>query len=360
MKYLFFIQNEGRGHLTQSLTIASKLRAEGHEIVGAIMNKNPYRELPSFFKEQIACPIYFIKSPYFLKNKDNTGISMPKSVVFNLLRSGQYLQSLFQIKKILKESQPDTILNFYEPLAGLYYLLFRPKIISYCLGHQFFLEHPSFKRPSGRFSDHVLLKFYNKLVAYGTKYKFALSFTQEKDCLKKRIIVCPPLIREEIKSLKVEDKDFILSYLLNDGYFLQVIEWANKNRDQKIEAFWDKKDEIAVRSFSPKLNFHPISGQLFLDFLKDCSTYVSTAGFESICEASYLGKKILMIPTVGHYEQLCNAVDAKRAGLAESATSFNIDIILNKKDNYDEAQLSFRKWVDSYEQKIIKIISANN
>jgi len=36
MKYLFFVQNEGRGHLTQALTVASELRNQGHQIVGAI------------------------------------------------------------------------------------------------------------------------------------------------------------------------------------------------------------------------------------------------------------------------------------------------------------------------------------
>lgn len=357
MKYLFFIQNEGRGHLTQALTIASKLRKNGHEIVGAIMNKNPYRTIPDFFKEQMACPLYFIKSPYFLKNKDNTGISLPKSIVFNLLRSGQYLESLLKMRGVIKETKPDIILNFYEPLGGLYYFFFRPKIKSYCLGHQFFLEHPSFIRPGGRWADHTLLKIYNNLVSWGSAYKLALSFTEEKDYLKRKMLVCPPLIRSEIKSLEAQKKDFILSYLLNDGYCSQIIEWSKNNPGRKIEAFWDKKDEISALSLKPNLNFHPISGQLFLDFLKDCSVYVSTAGFESICEASYLKKDILMIPTAGHYEQLCNAVDAKRAGLAESAAFFNIDIMLEKKDSRASAQLSFKKWVDDNEEKIINVIT---
>ena len=34
MKILFIIQGEGRGHLTQALSLRQKLMAEGHEIVG--------------------------------------------------------------------------------------------------------------------------------------------------------------------------------------------------------------------------------------------------------------------------------------------------------------------------------------
>ena len=35
MRYLFVIQGEGRGHLTQALSLASMLRRHGHEIGGA-------------------------------------------------------------------------------------------------------------------------------------------------------------------------------------------------------------------------------------------------------------------------------------------------------------------------------------
>lgn len=42
-----------------------------------------------------------------------------------------------------------------------------------------------------------------------------------------------------------------------------------------------------------------------------CKAYASTAGFESVCEAMYLGKPILMVPA--HIEQDCNAYDAKKA-----------------------------------------------
>lgn len=39
MKILFIIQGEGRGHLTQALSLRQKLMAEGHEIVGVLQEK---------------------------------------------------------------------------------------------------------------------------------------------------------------------------------------------------------------------------------------------------------------------------------------------------------------------------------
>ena len=41
MKILFIIQGEGRGHLTQALSLRQKLMAEGHEIVGVLVGKSP-------------------------------------------------------------------------------------------------------------------------------------------------------------------------------------------------------------------------------------------------------------------------------------------------------------------------------
>ena len=42
MKILFIIQGEGRGHLTQALSLRQKLMAEGHEIVGRKKSGPPF------------------------------------------------------------------------------------------------------------------------------------------------------------------------------------------------------------------------------------------------------------------------------------------------------------------------------
>jgi uncharacterized protein (TIGR00661 family) len=356
MKYLFFIQNEGRGHLTQALTVAGELRARGHQIVGAVLSDNPHRLLPSFFKEQLNVPIYFVKSPYFLKNKKQTGISPIASVLFNIANLPNYFKSAKKINNLCQELKPDILLNFYEPVVGLYHLLYKHCPTTYSLGHQFFLDHPAFQKPPKQGVNHLLLSFYNKLVANGSKYNLALSFTKEADYNPKKLIVCPPLIRPEIKKLLPENKNFILSYLLNDGYCQEIINWAKNHENQKIEAFWDKKNEPTTKKFGSNLTFHQISGELFIELLRSCSLYVATAGFESICEAAYLQKNILMVPTVNHYEQLCNATDAKRAGLAQSDSFFNIDLALE--NNTDRiAQQTFKNWVNNYSEKIINTIT---
>lgn len=51
MKILFIIQGEGRGHLTQALSLRQKLMAEGHEIVGVLVGKSPARRFAGFLLE---------------------------------------------------------------------------------------------------------------------------------------------------------------------------------------------------------------------------------------------------------------------------------------------------------------------
>ncbi len=358
MKYIFFVQSEGRGHMTQALSLAEELRDQGHEIISVIMNQNPIRKTPDFFIEGISAPIHYIKSPYFLVNKDGTGIDFRKSIVFNLLRLRAYIISLKNIHKLYKQYQPDVIVNFFEPLCGIYNLFFKNKIPCFSVGHQFFIEHPVFKKPEGHFKDYEYFSFYNHLTSYGSQALLALSFTKEVDIPDRKIYVCPPLIRQEIKKLVPTRQDFILSYMLNPGYCDEIKIWSEKNPEQKIEAFWDKKDEPNVKSFGPNLNFHPISGQKFLDLLRDCSTYISTGGFDSISEAAYLQKNILMVPVKNQYEQLCNAHDALRAGLAIFDSFFNIDAALaNQKIRQEEPGRIFKNFVDQEENKIVDIIT---
>lgn len=361
MKYLFFVQSEGRGHLTQALSLAEALRQEGHEIVSVIMNQNPVRKIPDFFINEIKAPISFINSPYFLINKEGTGIDFRKSVIFNLFRLSAYLKSLKNIHKIYKQQQPDVIVNFFEPLCGIYNLFFKQKVPCFSVGHQFFVEHPVFKKPEGHLKDFEYFSFYNHLTSYGSKALLALSFTKEVDVPSQKIVVCPPLIRQAVKNLSPQKKDYLLSYMLNAGCFEEIKSWSEKHPEQKIEAFWDKKGETEIKIFSSSLKFHPISGQKFLDLLENCSTYVSTAGFDSISEAAYLQKNILMVPTKNHYEQLCNAHDAARAGLAIFDTFFNIDAALeNQKNRPEEPGRLFKAWVDNESNKIIDVVTLKN
>ena len=57
MKFLFIVQGEGRGHLTQAITLEEILRRNGHEVVEVLVGKSSSRRLPGFFNRNIHAPV---------------------------------------------------------------------------------------------------------------------------------------------------------------------------------------------------------------------------------------------------------------------------------------------------------------
>ena len=127
MKILFIIQGEGRGHLTQALSLRQKLMAEGHEIVGVLVGKSPARRLPDFFLNKIQSPVYPFESPNFLPTAKNKQVSLMRSVLYNVLRLHKYMGSIRYIDRMIRQTDADVVVNFYELLTGLTYLILRPK-----------------------------------------------------------------------------------------------------------------------------------------------------------------------------------------------------------------------------------------
>lgn len=62
MKFLFIVQGEGRGHLTQALTLEEHLLREGHEVVEVLVGKSRNRELPTFSGKTQSSPQSFRES----------------------------------------------------------------------------------------------------------------------------------------------------------------------------------------------------------------------------------------------------------------------------------------------------------
>jgi hypothetical protein len=71
--------------------------------------------------------------------------------------------------------------------------------------------------------------------------------------------------------------------------------------------------------------------------------YATTAGFESVCEAMYLNKPVLMVPT--HIEQVCNAHDAMISGAGVANSTFDLDKLLTLSDTHRSNE-TFRHWVN--------------
>ncbi len=357
MKILFLVQAEGRGHLTQAIALGQILRNAGHELVGAMAGTSQQRKIPSFFEEQIHCPVYHFDAPDIVYNARGKGMNVGKTILKSLLNLPKYLQSLSNINQVVKEIQPDVIVSFYELHGGLYNTFYRSKIPMICIAHQYLLLHPGFTFPARRGISRILINANSRITSLFSAKKLALSFRYLPDVEACKIAVVPPLLRREIQQLHVVEGKFLLVYMTHHSLSEQVIAWHRHHPDIQLHCFWDNREASEEFKFDETLTFHQINSEKYLKFLAGCQALVTTAGFESVCEAMYLGKPVMMVPVPNHYEQECNAVDGVISGAGVMSKTFDLSVMLNYLPTHQDQSLKFRNWYKQGETMFLNEIA---
>ncbi len=359
MRFLFIVQGEGRGHMTQALALSSVLRRQGHEITRVVVGRSERRTIPDFFLDKIQSRVYQVDSPNFVTDNDQKSVSLMKSIWLGLRRLGVYRSSLKQLDQMVKEDQPDVIINFYDFIGGLYNGIKKPKSKFVCIAHQYLAGHSTFEFPEGPLLDRSLMKLGNSVTSFGADQRLALSFQELPD--EPGIEVVPPLLRKEVTDLVPEEQDHLLVYMLNHGYSAEVDVFHRDYPDQKLECFWDKPEAPEKLEIDDKLTYHRLNGELFIEKMRTCKGFLTTAGFESVCEAMYLGKPVMMMPVEGHYEQACNALDAQKVGAGISSKSFDLKKLLEYLPKHVDKSEKFRHWCDRSEPIFLaKLVPRSN
>ncbi len=358
-KYLLVVQGEGRGHVTQALSMYDLLLEQGHIVCAVILGSGGKREIPRFFLDKIKVPIFQLESPNFVSDKKNKSINIFKTVFYNIGKLKTFKRSLKTIDKIIKLHEPDVIINFFDLLMGFYFRYYKPKTKMVCIAHQYIYFHPDFEFPRGHFLDKVALKIFAKLTSTGSCKNIALSF-YKIHTHSDNVTVVPPLLRKEIFDLQANQKDYYLVYLVNNGYYEEIISWHKSNPTIELHCFTDKPETL-LESYpyrSQKLHLHAINDKLFLEKMSESKGLASSAGFESVCEAMYLGKPVLLVPIQGHYEQFCNSRDAVKAGAGVFDTSFNLSKLINIGTGFEESNAIFKIWVTNAKDRIYHEIAS--
>lgn len=326
MRVLFVVQGEGRGHLTQAISMEKLLRENGHEVVEVLVGKSESRRLPGFFIRNIQAPIKHIISPNFLPTRANRRANLSRSFLYSLWKSPEYYESMCYINRRIRETGADLVINFYELLTGLTFFFFRPQVPLVCIGHQYLFLHKEFQVPKKNRCSYFLMNMFTRLTSLGASRRFALSFRAMKDDDSHKLSIIPPLLRQEVFEQDPVEGDYIHGYMVNSGFSEYVCRWHNEHPEVALRFFWDHWEEEPVKKVDDTLWFYQLDDREFLRQMSGCKAYASTAGFESVCEAMYLGKPILMVPA--HIEQECNAYDAVQSGAGIVDEGFNLDKLL--------------------------------
>lgn len=361
---LFVVQGEGRGHMTQALALRAMLRRAGHRVAQVLVGRSARRTVPDFFLEKIDAPVRYFESPNFVCDGGDRAVRLGSTLWHAVRRSPHLRRSLREIDTAMTETRPDLVINFFEPLAGLYYALRRPDPPMVCIAHQYLYLHPGYTFPDvpdfprAQAMQRRALKGFARITSWGAHRRLALSLTPMADAPSRHTRVVPPLLRDELFQQDPRTGDFLLVYILNRGYADAIRRWHTQHPDVALHCFWDHPEADAVERVDDTLTFHRLHDEKFLRLMAECRGLVTTAGFESVCEAMYLGKPALMVPVEGHFEQHCNALDAAAAGAGLASVDFAIDRLVACADDYQSVAPAFRPWVDSAEGRFLAELEA--
>ncbi len=121
--------------------------------------------------------------------------------------------------------------------------------------------------------------------------------------------VFAPVIRSEVRALETLNMGHHTVYLpgYSNAYLLKEL--------TKYEAQWEVfTKELPAETSIQNVQFRKIDNQAFLESLRTCEGVLCGAGFELPAEALFLGKKVMVIPLKGQFEQFCNALEAEKLG----------------------------------------------
>jgi uncharacterized protein (TIGR00661 family) len=342
MKIMFTVQGDGRGHMTQAIAAAQTLENYGHELVAVTIGTNPSRSIPEFFCQAFGDRLIRIESPGFSFRGRRSVATLP-TLRQALSGLGDYRKSLAILSRTIERTQPDLLINFLEPLTGLFNLVRPHRIPVVSVGHHFMVGHPDFVRSQRFWLQQWMMRQYVNL-AGARSTKLALSFYPATSMPERRLVVCPPLLRREVFDLPQDlPGRFLLAYVLNQGYAADILRWHAVYPDVELHCFCEKPKVEPVWRYDSTLFFHKLDGVKFLRMMAESRGVACTAGFESLNEAAWLGKRLLVVPVENHVEQYFNALDAEKAGLALAASRFDLTPLLRRRKI---ASLdAYRTWV---------------
>ncbi|NQX90996.1 MAG: glycosyl transferase [Flavobacteriales bacterium] len=286
MRILYAIQGTGNGHMARAREIIPVLKSQHHVdilISGRNADLDPgypvqYRYKGLSFEYGSSGSLHIGKS--FLKN--------------NLL---VLLRDIIQVPV----QKYDLVVNDFEPVTAWAAKLSNVPILS--VSHQAAYWYEESPRPSNpNLIGELVLRHYAPC-----KESIGFHFNRYHPN------IFPAIIRSEIQSLmdSVIEGRHITVYLPAYGRE-SLIQFAKDHSNQEWHVF---SKQIARSEQIENLRLEPIDNKKFLESLSSSKAVLCNAGFELPSEALYLGKKLMVIPIKGQYEQECNAAALKLAGV---------------------------------------------
>lgn len=284
MRILYAIQGTGNGHLSRARDVVPCLQQHG-EVHLLISGTQTDVHLPWPIQYQL----YGIS---FIFGK-NGGIDL--FATLKKLRPFRFIRDIYR----LPVEAYDLVITDFEPVSAWACRLKGKKC--YGMSHQ-----AAFLSPLTPLPDYYRDRFATFLFRYYAPISDYFGFHFEKYDQQ----ITTPVIREEVRQLRLSNDGHIVVYL--PAYADEVL---LRHFQQLPEIRWELFSKHAKTAYRRgHVHLTPIDNTAYLQSLANCTGLVTGGGFEAPAEALYLGKKIMVIPMKGQFEQHANAAAAARLG----------------------------------------------
>lgn len=295
MHILYGVQGTGNGHLSRARVMAKSLSRRGVEVDFLFSGRRPEQ----FFDMQ-----------GFGKYRVCRGMSFAAGG--GRVRIGQTLKqnlslSMFKEVQELDLSGYDLVLNDFEPVSA--WAARRQKIPSIGISHQAALRHPVPKVGNTWFNELLLNYFAPVDVALGCHWHH-FGFN-----------ILPPFV--EVGKVQSEHSHEILVYLPFEDPDA-IAAFLAPFRDYQFHIYHADRPEGTGHEH---LHWHGFSREGFKRHLAGCGGVIGNAGFELASEAITLGKKLLVKPLLGQFEQLSNVAALQLLAVADSMSSLDPKVL---------------------------------
>ncbi|NLS12368.1 glycosyltransferase [Vibrio sp. SM6] len=295
MKVLYGVQGTGNGHIARARAMCSALKKRGVEVDYLFSG----RDESNYFAMEEFGAYRTCKGLSFVTEKGKVSYSKTAAAVrpWRLMRDIQTL-----------DLSPYTlILNDFEPVSA--WAAKRQGKTTISISHQNAFRHNVPLRGANWFDKQMIQHFAPATHHIGLHW---YHFEQ-------------PLLPPIIATLPVEAEleSFILVYLPFEAC-ADIGHWLRQVPNQHFICY---HPEVREPYRSNNIEFRPPSRHGFQRALKQCLGVVANGGFELPSEALSLGKKILLKPLKGQFEQLSNAATLDALGLATMMEELDLTIL---------------------------------
>jgi uncharacterized protein (TIGR00661 family) len=300
LKILYGVQGTGNGHIARSRAMAQAFTKAGMDVDFLFSGRDPnrYFSMEAFGSYQTRQGLTF---------QSHHGKIDPLQTMVQA-KPRHFLREIRE----LDVSGYDVVINDFEPVSA--WAAHRQQVPCIGISHQNSFCYPTQALQCGWLDRQIVRYFAPCDVKVGLHWHH---FNQP---------LLPPVV--DIQSPLVVDQNIravhqsrsILVYLPFED-LAQIIALLQQLTNQQFICYHPQQLQAELQA---NVLLKPLSYQSFMQDLFGCQAVMSNAGFELPSEALTLGKKLLVKPLAGQFEQQNNAATLARLGLATRLQALDI------------------------------------